>query len=138
VDPGRCQDKQFFVEPAGHHEKILLACLGLMEKRLRKNICNLDDYAVLSDVKDLSARKEVHIGEALEYVCKSWTKHLLEIPSGSPHAEGVQKAIKKFFKVHLLCWIEVLALTKNLGVGIHAMNDVQQWYSLVSDVVMVY
>jgi hypothetical protein len=104
-----------------------------MEKRLRKNICHLDDYAVLSEVKDLSARKEVYIGEALEYACKSWTKHLLEIPSGSSHAEGVHKAIKKFFTVHLLYWIEALALTKNLGVGIHAMNDIQQWYNGVSD-----
>ena len=137
MDPGRCQDKQFFVEPAGHHEEILLACLGLMEKRLRRNICNLDDYVVLSEVKDLSTQKKVYIGEALEYVCKSWTKHLLEIPSGSPHAERVQKAVKKFFTVHLLHWVEVLALTKNLGVGIYGMNDVQQWYDMVSDVVMV-
>ena len=137
VDPGRCQDKQFFVEPAGHHEEILLRCLGLMEKRLRKNICNLDDYAVLSEVKDLSARKKAYIGEALEYACKSLTKHLLEIPGDSPCADGVQKAIKKFFTVHLLHWIEVLALTNDLGIGIYAMNDVQQWYNLVSDVVLV-
>ena len=137
VDPGRCQDKQFFVELAGHHEETLVACLGLMEKRLRKNICDLDDYVVLSEVKDLSTRKEAHIGDALEYVCKYWTKHLLEIPSGRIHSEGVQKAIKKFFTVHLLHWIEVLALTKNLGVGIDAMNDVQQWYNLVSDVIIV-
>jgi len=45
------------VEPASHHAEILLASLGLMEKRLRKNICNLDDYAVLSEVKDLSTQK---------------------------------------------------------------------------------
>ena len=137
ADPGRCQDKQFFVEPAGCHEEILLACLGLMEKRLRKNICNLDDYTDLSEVGDLSAQKGMHIGEGLEYACKFWTKHLLEIPSSSPRSEGVQQAIKKFFTAHLLHWIEVLALTRNLGVGIYAMNDVQQWYNLVSDVGIV-
>ena len=137
LDPERCQDKQLFVDPAIHHAKILLACLRLMEERLKRNICNLGDYAVLSEVKDLSTQKKAHIGGALEYACRSWTKHLLEIPINSPHAEQVQKAIEKFFAVHLLHWIEVLALTSNLGVGVHAMNDIEQWYNLVSSVCIV-
>jgi len=133
MDPGRCEDKRFFVEPTGHHAEILLACLRLMEKRLKRNICNLDDYAVLSKVKDLSSRQKAYIGDALEYACKFWAKHLLGIPSSSPHVEEVQKAIDNFSMVHLLDWIEVLVLTGNLGVGVHAMNDTEQWYNLVSD-----
>ena len=109
-----------------------------MEKRLKKNICNLDDYAVLSEVKDLSTHKKNHIGNALGYACQFWTRHLLAIPSNSPHAEEVQIAIEKFFTVHLLHWIEVLALTENLGVGIHAMNDIEQWYNVVSNVVIIH
>ena len=136
VDPERCQDQKFHVEPTAYHTEILLSCLMIMEKRLRKNICNLDDYAVLSEVKDLSACKKDHIGDALEYACQFWTRHLLEIPRNSPHAEEVQQAIERFFTVHLLHWIEVLALTGNLGVGIHAMNDVEQWYNLVSNVLI--
>jgi hypothetical protein len=132
MDPHRCEDKRLFVDPADHHAEILLVCLRLMERRLKKNICNLDDHAVLSEVKDLSTQK-AHIGDALEYACKFWTKHLLEIPSSSPHTEEVQKAIDKFFTVHLLHWIEVLVLTGNLGVGVHAMNDIEQWCNLVSD-----
>jgi len=49
----------------------------------------------------------------------------------------VQKAIDKFFRTHLLYWIEVLALTGNLSVGICAMNDIEQWYALVSAVHIV-
>jgi len=138
MDPDRCQDKQFYVEPAVHHTEILLSCLRLMEKRLKRNICNLDDYAVLSDVKDLSTYKKDHIGAALEYACQFWTKHLLEIPSSSPHAEEVQRAIDKFFTVHLLHWIEVLALIRNLGVGVYAMNDIKQWYNLVSNMLIIH
>jgi len=134
MDPIRCKDEQFFVEPAVHHEEVLLSCLHLMGKRLKRNICNLDGYAVLSDVTDLSTCKKAHIGEALEYACRFWSKHLLMVPSSSPHAGEVQKAIKEFFTRHLLYWIEVLALTENLGVGVHAMNDVEQWYDLVSAV----
>jgi len=134
MDPNRCEDKRFFVDPTDHHAEILLACLRLMENRLKKNICNLDDHAVLSEVKDLSSLQKDHIGDALEYACQFWTKHLLEIPNSSPHVEEVQKEIDKFFTVHLLHWIEVLVLTENLGIGVYAMNDIEQWYNLVSNV----
>jgi len=103
-----------------------------MKKRLRKNICNLEDHAVLSEVKDLSAQKKDYIGYALEYACCFWTKHLLEIPSSSPCVEEVQRAIDNFFTKYLLDWIEVLALTGSLDVGVYAMNDVDQWCALVS------
>ena len=133
MDPARCEDRRFLVEPEGHHAEIVLGCLRLMGKRLKRNICNLGDYAVLSEVNDLSSQQKAYIGNALEYACKFWTKHLLEIPSSSPHIEEVQKAIDKFFMVDLLHWIEVLVLMGNLGVGVYAMNDIEQWYNLVSD-----
>ena len=138
MDPERCKDRRFFVEPAVHHREILLSCLRLMEERLKRNICNLDDYATLSEVKDLSAHQQNHIRDSLNYACRFWTKHLLEIPSSGPHIKEVQNAIDTFFTTHLLHWIEVLILTGSLGVGIYAMNDVKQWYSLVSTVWTVH
>jgi len=133
MDPARCEDRRFLIEPAGHHAEILLACLRLMGKRLKRNICNLDDYTVLSEVEDLSSQQKTYIGDSLEYACQFWTKHLLEIPSSGPHIEEVQKAIDMFFIVNLLDWIEVLVLTGNLGVGVHAMSDIEKWYNFVSD-----
>jgi len=132
TDPERCQDKNFLVEPAVHHAEILLSCLSLMRARLKKNICNLDDHAILSEVKDLSARKRDYIGDALEYACRFWTKHLLGIPGTSAHVKEVQKAIDTFFTTCLPYWIEVLALTGNLEVGVYAINEIEQWYALVS------
>jgi hypothetical protein len=51
TDPERCKDNQFLVEPTVQHAEILLSCLSLMRTRLKKNICNLDDYTVLGEVK---------------------------------------------------------------------------------------
>ena len=102
MDPERCEDKRFFVEPSVHHAEILVSCLNLMRERLKRNICNLDDYAVLSEVKDLSVQRKVHIGDALEYACCFWTKHLLEVPGSSSCVEEVQKAIDNFFTTHFL------------------------------------
>ena len=114
------------------------SCLHLMEERLKRNICNLGDNAVLSDVDDLSALRKAHIGDALEYACQFWTKHLLETPSSGPDVEKVQKAIDRFFTTHLLFWIEVLTIMRNLDVGVHSINEIKQWCILVSCGHVVY
>ena len=138
MDPERCKDKRFFVDPSVHHRKLLLSCLDLMRERLRRNICNLDDYAVLSKVKDLPTYLKTHIGDALGYSCQFWTRHLVQIPSSSHNMEGVYKEIDGFFTTCFPFWIEVLSLTGNLDVGVYALNDVQQWYLLVSCVWPTY
>jgi len=138
TDPEQCKDKRFLVEPTVQHVEILFSCLNLMRARLKKNICNLDKHAVLHEVKDLSAKRKDHIGDALEYACRFWTKHLLEIPGASFHVKEVQKAIDTFFTTCLLYWIEVLALTENLGAGVYAMNDVKKWCTLVSAMLNIY
>jgi len=138
MDPSRCKDEQFFIQPTVHHAEILLSCLRLMGERLKRNICNLDDYTVLSEIKDLSDCWKDHIGDALKYACHFWTKHLLEIPGSSTYIKEVQKAIEGFFTRHLLYWIEVLALTGNLDIGVYAMNDIEKWCALVSVVQAIH
>ena len=132
TDPERCKDKRFFVDCSVHHAELLLACLNLMKKGLKKNICNLDDYTALSEVKDLSNRQKIYIGGGLKYACHFWTQHLIMTPGRGPDTEEVEKAISKFFTTHLLYWIEVLIITGNLNVGVHAINNIQQWYISVS------
>ena len=132
TDPGRCTDQRFFVNPTICHREIVLSCLNMMKDRLRRNICGLDDYAILSKVEDLAACQRAHIGDALEYACQFWTNHLVKIPGSGPEAEEVQKAIDKFFTTHLLFWIEVLSLLGKLDVGMYALNNIQQWYLPVS------
>ena len=132
TNPDRCEDERFIVEPTVYHPEILLSCLNLMGEKLKKNICGLDDYVVLSEVQDLSDHKKDHIGDALEYACLFWTKHLLKTPVSGQHIEEIHKTIDGFFTTHLLFWIEVLSIVGNLNVGIHALNDILQWYMLVS------
>ena len=132
TNPSRCNNIKIFVEPTVHHVGILLSCLRLMKERFKVNICNLDDYTVLSKVQDLSTCRKDYIGDALVYACQYWTKHLLCIPGSSPCVQEVQEAIDQFFKTHLLHWIEVLVLMGDLSVGVHAIGDIDQWYTRVS------
>ena len=132
TDQGRCKKKEFFINPSVHHREILLLCLGLMKERLKGNICNLDDYASLGKVEDLPTRCKAQIEDALEYACRFWTKHLVEIPSSDLDVEEIYKAIDEFFTTRLLFWIEALVVTGNLDVATHSINDIRQWYTSVS------
>jgi hypothetical protein len=138
TDPKRCRDQQFFVDPTVHHAEILHSCLNLMRERLKRNICNLDEHAVLNQTMDPPTHLTTHIGDALGYACQFWTKHLVEIPSSSHDVQEVYKAIDGFFTTCLLFWIEVLSLTGNLKIGVYALNEVQQWCTLVSQVWSIY
>ena len=132
TDRTRCKDDRFFVDPATHHKNILFSCFNLMEKSLKRNICELDDYVVLSEVTDLSARRDKHIGSSLEYACRFWTEHLASITGKGPGAEKIQEAVDKFFTKHLLCWIEVLSIVGHLGTAVNAIDDIRQWHISVS------
>ena len=128
----RCKDERYFVNSAVHHEKILFSCLNLM-KRLKRNICGIEDYTVLTEVKDISAHRDRCIGSSLEYACRFWTRHLENVPAGGgPRVKEIQEAIDEFFTKHLLCWIEVLSITGHLGEAVHAINRIRQWYISVS------
>jgi len=132
TDSHRCTNHQFFIDPFVHHKEIMLACLNVMKKRLKRNICKLDDHTVLSKIEDLPILKATHIGNTLEYACQFWTNHLAKILSNSDDGEDVQKAIEDFFTTGFLFWVEVLILTGNLEIGIHALHNIEQWYMLVS------
>jgi len=133
MDPRRCADQQFFIDPSTHHKEILLSCLNVMEERLKRNICNLDNHTTLAEVEDLPTCRKTHIGDTLEYACHFWTKHLAKVPGSVYGVEDVHEAINKFFETGFLFWIEVLILTGDLDIGVYALNDIEQWYTLVSD-----
>ena len=130
MDPERCKDLRFFVDPSVHHTEILLSCLRLMEQKLRRNICDLD--CSLNKISDLSDCRKEHIGDALGYACQFWTKHLVKSPSNGSNAGKVQQEIDKFFTKHLLYWIEVFIVMENLDASVYSLNDIKQWYALVS------
>ena len=132
MDPQRCMDHQFFVDPPIYHRDILFSCLNVMKRGLKRNICQLDNLIPLSEVEDLPSHRVAYIGDALGYACRYWTTHLASTSGSNLDVEEVQKAIDNFFTTQFLFWVEVLSLTGNLEVGVYALNDIQQWCALVS------
>jgi len=104
-----------------------MSCLKLMEKKLKRNICNLPRYAMNEDVRDLGKRREEYIGGGLEYACRSWAKHLRFSSHGGDNAEHVAKMLECFFKYNLLSWLEVMSIVGDVSRGIYLLHDVKAW-----------
>ena len=77
ADPARCANERFRVCPPDQHTELLVGCLETMNRELERNMCNLPDGVLNSEVSDLKERTREHIGQVLEYACRSWHKHLV-------------------------------------------------------------
>jgi hypothetical protein len=102
------------------HKNIAEHCLLQLNKLLRYNMCNLTDASLFNhEVTDLQTRVNEHVSVALRYSCKYWMSHWLEYLRAGGSQAQVPVGLDAFCEQHLLHWIEVLSLTKD-------MNAVQQ------------
>ena len=117
VDPARCTNKRFRVCPPDQHVELLGGSLEAMNRELERNMCDLPDRVANSEVINLKERTEEHIGEALEYACKSWHKHLVDtIPT------HVAPALHEFLEKKFLFWLEALSV---LGAAREAVDALE-------------
>jgi len=122
--PTRCTDTRFHIS-ADYHIEIVLRCLELMYELLEKNMCSMPDYALNSDVKDLSRRiEEGGIHGALEYACRSWYKHL---NTTQYRAADVISALNRFLEGRFLFWLEVLSVLGAVGDAARALSMTVRW-----------
>ena len=82
-----------------------------------KNICNLPETVINSEVDDLEERINEFISPALQYACKSWHRHLTN--KDVAHTPRVISALHQFLEKKFLCWLEVLSV---LGAARNAVN----------------
>ena len=117
VDPTRCTDPRFLVYPPEQHAELLFSCLETMNRELKRNICKLPDGVVNSEVLDLRERTNEHIGQALEYACRSWYKHLVgAIPA------RITPILRRFLEEKFLFWLEVLSTLGAAKEAVHALE----------------
>ena len=128
TDPTRCFDPRFYISP-NYHTNLVLCCLKLMDKSLKKNMCSIPDYTLNPEVEDLPKRiQDSGIHGALEYACRSWYKHLIMTKHQSP---DVVSALCHFLERKFLCWLEVLSVLGVMGDAVHALIATKQWLNEV-------
>ena len=125
VDPARCTNPRFCVHPPDQHAELLVGCLELMTRKLKRNMCELPDGVTNAEVEDLKERTEQHISKALEYACRSWHKHL--DPTISTQKPEITRVLHRFLEERLLFWLEVLSVLGATREAADALEATEKW-----------
>ena len=122
VDPTRCINQRFLISPPNHHSELLIGCLELMNQRLEKNMCKLPDAISNDKVVDLQERIELYVDHTLQYACKSWHKHFVNLKRVPAHASKITSVLQQFLEERFLFWLEVLSLLGIVSVVVDALE----------------
>jgi hypothetical protein len=125
INPARCTNQRFHVPPPNHHSELLICCLELMNQRLEKNMCNLPDAVMNSEVDDLQERTKQYIDHSLQYACTSWHKHLVDAPP--THKDKITSVLHQFLERKFLFWLEVLSVLGMAREAVDALEKVVKW-----------
>jgi hypothetical protein len=131
-DPDRCRQAQFIIDRSSQHKNMTLACLRIMEAKLRFNICGLkSSYIRNEDVACLSQQINDSIPTRLSYSCRFWAAHLSETKTDG---DSLVNEVREFLHVRLLYWLEVMSLIKEIPASSVALLTAARWIR-VSDAV---
>jgi len=102
-----------------------IACLQIMVKQLRFNICKLEDSRLANtDIKDLPLRIKQNISDPLQYSSLYWSTHLRSTPDEIQHGV-ILGGLKEFLEgPYPLFWIEVLSVMGMVSVGAPSLRRV--------------
>jgi hypothetical protein len=101
-NPNRCRERRFVIDQSEHHHHIALACLQVLNTKLRFNLTGLtSSYKCNEDMADLSNRIPGHVA----YACLFWADHFALSPSPKVLLNGIDGFLHHKF----LFWLEVLS-----------------------------
>ncbi|CUA75530.1 Vegetative incompatibility protein HET-E-1 [Podospora anserina] [Rhizoctonia solani] len=124
------RSKELCCNESKSNEAMVHRCFDVMKAELRFNICGLDNSYLTDDqVDDLEARVTRCISPTLSYACRYWASHLqVTLPSDDTH-----DMILDFLSTGLLFWMEVLSLSRCIGIGAPMMQQAQTWLRQIAN-----
>lgn len=107
VDTDTREKTPLWVDEGSTNTRITGYCIGVMERTLRKNICQLESYG--TERKDISIHLiRESLPRELQYSCRYWTHHLVK---SSPDLEhNLIDRVVAFLELHFLHWVEAMTL----------------------------
>ncbi|EPS38877.1 hypothetical protein H072_7385 [Dactylellina haptotyla CBS 200.50] len=115
----------FFIDVRETHRRIGQACIKIMSKGLRKDICGFKHPGILHTDMDPKIVKE-RISDSLKYACENWLFHLKQaqdkIEDDGP--------VHVFLQEYVLYWLEVTGIIGVSTKNIYAVDDLE---ALVAD-----
>ena len=123
VDRARCR-AGYHIDAHKGHSMLTVKCLQLLNRSLRRNICNFPDR--IEALTHLNV-----VPEALRYSCLHWASHLMD---GFSHVSAdISPAIeplRTFTDEHLLHWFECLGVVGELETGIKSLAQANDTLSV--------
>jgi hypothetical protein len=106
-----------------HHE-LAHACLGLVLRDLRFNICEIESsYLANKEIEGLDARIAIHLPPALLYACCFYDTHVGHLGFET----DLFGKLRDFFETKFLFWLEALSLTSNMHLALPMLSSLNVW-----------
>ena len=128
----RCVNAQLWVDECNAHHRMMISCIELMSKALKKDLCNLKHSGARAAQVDESQMNEC-LPKELRYACRYWVEHLRR----SRMDLASNDRVHVFLQEHLLHWLEALGLMQAMSEGILMITMLQSLVT-VSEVARVW
>jgi len=96
-----------------------------MNRTLEPNMCKLQDGVMNSEVGDLKERTNEYIHRPLEYACRSWHKHFVDVTPA--HKLDLTSTLHHFLEGKFLFWLEVLSILGAAREAVNALSAAARW-----------
>lgn len=116
LDPQRCVNEDFWISQKKKHSELAFACLDVLSKSLKQDICCLNDFSYLAAEVSPSQLNQ-YLPAHVQYACRYWVDHLQR--AGTDFHEDYQ--VHVFLKDHFLHWLEALSLLGSTSEGVRAI-----------------
>ncbi|CAE6379284.1 unnamed protein product [Rhizoctonia solani] len=124
------RSKGFCCDESRSNEMVVHRCFDVMKTELKFNICQLENsYLADNEVNDLEARVVRYISPTLSYACRYWSSHLRLSSAKDISSE----MLLDFLYERFLFWMEVLSLSRCIGIGATMMQQAQTWLRQMND-----
>jgi len=133
VDPTRCINPRFRVSPPDHHSELVIGCLELLNRTLKKNIFKFPDSFVDDEADGLRKRAKGDIDQGLRYACESWHKHLVDSNAAPTYTLKITSVLHQFLEQKFLFWLEVLSILGTLRGAVDALEAARKWLEVRRD-----
>lgn len=116
LDPQRCVNEDFWISQKKKHSDLAYACLDVLSKTLKQDVCRLNDFSSLAAEVSPSQLNQ-YLPAHVQYACRYWVDHLQR--AGTDFKDNYQ--VHVFLKEHFLHWLEALSLLGKMSEGVHAI-----------------
>ncbi|KAF7971105.1 hypothetical protein HWV62_22028 [Athelia sp. TMB] len=122
TDKGR--SNAYFIDRTHYYEDFTWSCVRTLNSRLSFNICELQtSYTANTEMPHLVDRVAERVGPALTYASRFLSQYLDQ----TLYSEKISIGLRALLQEHLLYWLEVISLLKQMGTASKVFASIHAW-----------